>query len=124
MVSRSCLTRTVISTVLPLPFAPTRPTIGLLDSAKSDGSAVWHSGQARKFVLPPHFGHLAGPVTPSGGGKAGYVSNPDLVSSSRALSTSFVHSAEPRPRHWYHRRETSIRWKQNGQTAFEATMSP
>src|SRR5271165_4370132 len=124
MVSRRRLTSTVISTVLPLFFAPTRPIIGLLDSAKSDGRAVWHSGQARRFVRPPQVGHLAGPVTPIADGNEEYVSSVDLVSSSRALSVPFLHSADPRPRHWYHRRETSIRWKQNGQTAVEATTSP
>src|SRR5271165_6317379 len=99
MLSRSRLTSTVISTVLPLFFAPTRPIIGLLDSAKSDGKAVWHSGQARRFVRPPQVGHLAGPLTPSGGGNEQYVSRVDLVRFSRTLSTSFLHSAEPRPRH-------------------------
>ena len=37
MTSRRCLTSTVISTVLPLPLAPTSPIIGLLESTKSMG---------------------------------------------------------------------------------------
>ena len=118
------MTSTVISTVLPLPFEPTRPIIGLFESAKSDGSAVWHSGQARRFVLPPHSGQYAGPLTFSGGSNVGYVSRVLLVSFSRASSVSFLHSVLPRPRHWNHRREGSIRRKQNGQTVVVATMTP
>src|SRR5262249_1489410 len=132
MTSRICLTRTVISTVLPLPFDPTRPIIGFLEPTKSIGSAVWHLGQARRLAMPPHFGQGAEEPFPwmtagrrPGSGRTGRnVATGFPVSFFRSGSGARSQGLFPRPEHWYARREESILWKQNGHAVIVATTSP
>src|ERR1039458_10538980 len=104
MPSRFSFTRTIISTVLPLPFDPTRPIVGFFEPTKSSGSAVWQSGQARRFASPPHSGQMAtgptratGPPRPFGGMKVLNVLAWFPVSLILASSVSLTHGALPRP---------------------------
>ena len=124
MTSRICLTRTVISTVLPLPFDPTRPIIGFLEPTKSIGSAVWHFGQARRLASPPHFGQMADGPRPCSGKNVQNVASGFPVSFSRSGSGALSQGLFPRPAHWYARREESILWKQNGHAVMVAITSP
>ncbi len=97
--SRKCRTRTVISTVLPLPLAPTRPIIGLLESTKSIGSAVWHIGQARRLAGTAAGRGRSPGRTGQGRLKVGKVSSALPVNLILTSSSSFLHSMLPRPAH-------------------------